>query len=563
METPAAGSTETAHAPSSMPRAATSERAEIAPVFDAPAVGLDEIRRRLKDRPLFEWLLENYYLPKTRRPYSFRGHAYLIGIAKDTHPNVAIEKSAQAAISEIGVAKSLHVVDVLGLNAVFAMPAMEQMRLFSHGRVRRVIDGSPYLRSRVSGVTNVSQKEIGHGILYLIGSQDTRQIITIDADFLLIDELDRHLQENVTELEQRVEHSELKWIQYQSTPTVPEFGIDQLYLESDCREWHIKCERCGEWQTLRWEENVVELPAPHVVCKRCREEIDRLAMGEWVVKFPSRSDDVHGYHINKLFCERANIPALWKRSKSIRHEKQFYQSDLGRPWVPKGGKITLDQILAIATLDDPPAQPDNSWLTIGGVDVGPNELYVGIDKVGVNLNRRALVRERVECSTTEAFEILDRMFRHWKVRCGVIDAQPEERLVKEFCERPWGGRAKMWRAYFHNITEEYRENERENIIQVNRTMACDAMVASYRSGELIRLPQRIISNTDYVSQMQAPVRQTYDPNTQGVGGSREARETRSIWVKTTKPDHFFFVETYLWLALNLAPPAVKTIYGRL
>ena len=290
------------------------------------------LRKKLDDYPFFQWLLDNYVLPKTRKPYSFIGHAYLIGITQDTHERVVVEKSAQCGISELAVAKGFYVLDILGLNTVYAMPAMAQMQQFSHGRVRRAINESPYLLSRVSGVTNVNQKEIGDGIMYLIGSQDYRQLITIDGDFLLIDELDGHLQENVAVLEQRVEHSELKWLQYQSTPTIPEYGINELYLESDCREWFLKCEHCGEWQTLTWEENVVELPTPHVVCRKCRKEMNRLAMGEWVPKHPSRSDDVHGYQINKLFCQRADIKTLWKRSKSARHQQQFYNSDLGLPW---------------------------------------------------------------------------------------------------------------------------------------------------------------------------------------------------------------------------------------
>ena len=528
--------------------------------LDAPGITDPELREKVESESLFLWLLDNYVIPKTAKPYSFRGHSYAIDIVKDKHPYRIVKKSAQATASEILLSTGLWIADKIGLNTVYAMPAFSQMQLFSHARVQRAIMMSPNIRDRVTGVTNVAQKEIGNGILYLIGSQDYRQLITIDGDCLIIDEVDGHLQENIPVLEQRIEHSNMRWRIYASTPTLPEYGIDAMYLESDQRSWFIKCEHCGELQTLDWNRNVVEKPEPMVVCGKCRKPINRLADGEWVAKYPSLSGDCHGYYINKLFCERADIKALIKRSKKLRYRRQFYNSDLGLAYTPEGGKVTREEVLAIATITDPPDRPDNGWMVVAGVDVGPQELYVGIDRLMVDGKRVGLVRKKIESSTTEAFEELERLFRHWHVRCGVLDAMPETRLVKALADKPWP-RGRMFRCYFRPMIEEYRVDNMNHVVNANRTLVCDEMTTAYRSG-VLKLPESVTLDSDYMAQIQAPVRVTYDPNKMGVALDREARSEKTIYAKTHKPDHFFFVETYLWIAADIMPAPARTIFKR-
>ena len=545
---------------------------ELGPVTDVVeqrvlggAVDDPELEDKIFNNPLFLWLLENYVIPKTGKPYSFRGHAYAIDIVKDQHPFVAIKKSAQATASEILSALAMWVAAELGLNAVYAMPAFSQMQLFSHARVQRAIMMSPKIRAMVTGVTNVSQKELGKGVFYLIGSQDYRQLITIDGDCLLIDEIDGHNQENIPILEQRIEHSNLRWRRYASTPTLPDYGIDQIYLEGDRRQWFIRCECCGEIQTLEWDRNVVEnmegRHGPGVVCAKCRKRINRLADGEWVPEYPSRSDECHSYYINKLFCERADIGQLIKRSKMPRYRKDFYNSDLGLAYTPAGGKITREEILAIATAKDVPDRPDNGWMVVAGVDVGPRELYVGIDRLSVDGKRLGLVRKKIESSTAEAFDELEKRLRHWKVRCAVLDAQPETRLVKALTDKSWPRGGRMLRCYFRPMTEEYHVNNETRTVNANRTMVCDEMTAAYRRGTL-KLPESVGRDVDYIAQMGAPVRITHDPNKMGVALNREARAETVIYAKTHKPDHHFFVEVYLWIAADIMPAPARTIFKR-
>jgi hypothetical protein len=508
---------------------------------------------KLDEAVFLDWLLRYYIIPETTEPYSFVDHAYLLDIAKETSPEICVQKSAQCAISEILVALSLFLAE-MGFRVIYAFPAQQQMDKFSHARVQPAIMMSDHIRAAVSGVTNAGQKMIRDGIVYFNGSQNYRQIISVAADAVFIDELDGHKQENVPRLTARLGHSLLKWKRLVSTPTYTEYGINEQYLESDQREWHLKCEHCGEQQPLDWWVNVIEKPTVMVVCRKCRKPINRMAFGEWVAKHPGRS--IPGYHINKLMCGRTDLVAMHKRSKSKRYEQAFYNDDLGLPFTPEGSKLTRDDIAAIATLPD--SKPEKGWHVTAGVDVGPKTFYVRISRRMPNGRRQAISAEQ-----TDSWENLERLFNRWNVKDAVIDAQPEQRAAKKFCENMAKNRRRVWRCYFHDITDEYVRVPSEHRIKANRTMVCDSMFAAYVSGEDLLLPRSFLALDAYTRHMQAPTRILLDPNKEGVAVAREGRPMRAVWLKTHNDDHFFFAEVYDWMAADMARGAARTVPGRL
>ena len=56
-----------------------------------------------------------------------------------------------------------------------------------------------------------------------------------------------------------------------------------------------------------------------------------LAKGRWLAQAPG--NDVHGYHISRLYSPWANIPEMIEASKAITPfaVQEFQNSDLGRP----------------------------------------------------------------------------------------------------------------------------------------------------------------------------------------------------------------------------------------
>ena len=104
----------------------------------------------------------------------------------------------------------------------------------------------------------------------------------------------------------RMDHSTIKDEFYLANPTVPNYGIDKMYQDSDQRVWMIECTACGK-------ENCLELEFPSClqrqtdrsgkrVCRKCGNEINR-RKGYWITKYPDKSDHMGGrwkWHLNSM-----------------------------------------------------------------------------------------------------------------------------------------------------------------------------------------------------------------------------------------------------------------------
>lgn len=316
------------------------------------------------------------------------------------------------------------------------------------------------------------------------------------------------------------------------TPTVPEFGINEQFLASDQREWHLTCEHCGEWQFLTFEDNVL-VETGEVVCRKCRRTIDRLGSGQWVPKHPGRP--VHGYHISKLFSPMTTIRELIEASqKTAAHEiQEFYNSDLGLPHVPEGGQLSMDLIDACR---EDFVCPETAKDCTMGVDVG-TYLHIRISAVGVDGTRRAVFIGRAR-----QFEELDQLMGRFQVRQCVIDALPEQRKALEFCER-WARRAV--RCFYEDNPESRKEwltlTPEEHKLTVHRTMACDYMLDSFiqRRNKLPKNARDLDvdgqGKSQYYQQLCAPSR-IVEVNAHGQPVAR--------YVHGSKPDHYFHAEVY-------------------
>ena len=49
---------------------------------------------------------------------------------------------------------------------------------------------------------------------------------------------------------ERLAHSDYKRILELSNPSLPGYGIDEVYQASDQRHWMLKCPGCGAWTAL-------------------------------------------------------------------------------------------------------------------------------------------------------------------------------------------------------------------------------------------------------------------------------------------------------------------------
>src|SRR5207237_36096 len=132
-------------------------------------------------------------------------------------------------------------------NVMYVFPAKEQLGDFTRARIDSAIAESAYLQARVGAAAddsgartgrptdNVGLKRIGRGHLYFRGSNAKGGLISVDADLVIYDEVDRLKTGTLSLGAKRLGSSQLAWQRYLSTPLYPETGIDALWLKSDRR----------------------------------------------------------------------------------------------------------------------------------------------------------------------------------------------------------------------------------------------------------------------------------------------------------------------------------------
>lgn len=501
-----------------------------------------ELARRNPDS-LLDWSLAHRFFQGTPMQLI----PALRDIYEDRHPFVVIQKAAQVFASEYLVNTALWAADTgqgKRGNVLFVMPTQTQVNDFSQARIDRAIGDSPYLRDRLvpsppgrPGPVRQSLKKVGPGYIYLRGSDSRRQLTSVDADVVLLDEYDLMADGVLPLAQKRLASSRLGWLRVASTPRLPEAGINGLFLASDQRYYLLRCPACRAEQRLTWDANV-DVKRAIVVCRlrRCLKPLDLWVPGRWEAAAPG-NDRVHGYHLNRLYSPLANVAQMVLESEETTPiaQQEFQNSVLGETFVPPGGRLTLDVIdrcrrdyvMPASSLAD----------TYMGVDVGTRMHVVIRERVSEEpLRTRAVFIGEV--TTPEELLVLA---ARYNVQGAVIDAQPEQRLAIEFARSgPFTGAIASYSRY-----EPGHERAWENgvcVEKLNRTQALEELFYAFQQGDM-ELPAdarraggRVRDGIgEYYREMMALSR---------VLEQNAAGNWISKYVDSGKPDHFAHAELY-------------------
>ena len=441
---------------------------------------------------------------------------------------------------------------------LFLMPTQNQMDDFALARFDRAIQDTPYLRARLQpepprrkGADSKRLKRLGNGYLYLRGADSWRQIASVDADVVILDEFDQMREGTLERARKRLTSSANGRLWIASTPRYPETGINGLYLQSDQRRYYLPCPACGVEQALTWEDNV-DLERALVVCRTCRAPMDVRREGAWRAAAPGNTE-IHGYHLSRLYSPWANLREMIAASQAETPAalQEFHNSDLGEVFSPPGGGLSLDEIDRCRrdyALEEYARQP-----SVMGVDVGSKQHFVIREHVDDHDAREGNARrDGTEPSprlwfagTVETFDELDALMERFNVQYCVIDAQPERRMASAFANR----HRNVWLAYYTASAENHgscEEKQRPFIVRLDRTQTLDGMVARFRDGsaELPRAARQLGGRVDggigeYYRELRAPQR-TLEQNAHG--------NWRPRWLEHGKPDHFAHAEAYCFAA---------------
>jgi hypothetical protein len=475
-------------------------------------------------------------------PLDFTKRKYLVQVYQDQYPNIVYKKAAQMGLSERQLAESVWVCEQKGMNVLYTFPTQAHLQDFVQARLDPVLLNSDYLRDKIETadktIQKIALKRIGKGHLYLRGSQNEKQIITIDADMIVLDERDRFLQSSVPFIDKRLLASDLKWRREISTPTLPGLGIDAAYNESNQMVWQIMCDECKTWQELDFFKNI-DMEKCIVHCTQCGKKIDRLKDGRWEALNPEST--VHGYKINGLYNPQRTVEELVKAYNDASYSgfadlQQFYNQVLGLAYDITGQQLNtsdLDRCKRNYLFPD-----NNARGCYAGVDVGVKYLHCVVFK-----KTESGVPRIVWAGTLNGFfgpiGTVEAIMKNFDVKILVIDKRPEVTKVNEVIE---AFPNKVFAAEYSNAKfygQEYiRWDEIKKEATLDRTVSIDYLISDIQ-GQRIELPVNIEQVEGFYDHLQSSVRVTEKQKNTGVDVAK--------WIEKGA-DHYLHALNYARIA---------------
>jgi hypothetical protein len=493
--------------------------------------------------PIEKWV-EKVKLPSG--PFTFQNHEYQEAILQEDGIRQVLKKGTQLGISETQILKSIY-----GLlygrypqGVLYLFPTQNDVYDFSRARFGPLLMDNPEIGKEVRETESVTLKRVRKSMLYLRGARASSriegvkamatQLLAIPVDRIVFDERD-NMADNMIDLAlERLGHSSVKEEVYLGTPSIPDYGVDHLYNDSDQRVLEIKCSHCNTGTVLELEfpNCLLELSDGRVIrgCKKCKKEIFPKD-GLWVTQYPGRSKDLVGWWISRLNSAYADLKKILRtfQDPSNRNLAEFYNSTLAMAYIAAENRLTVNNVYSCCGQD---AMSMNHKGPCGmGVDVGSLlNVVVGFKPKDKQLQVCYLAR-------VSSFNDVHDIAQRFNMKYAVIDMEPELRKAREFqASEPY---PVFLCDYQDRIVSGPQWDEEKKIVKAQRTELCDTtheLMAS--SGPLI-LPRRSEEVEVFAKQCAntAKVLQE-DPET----GSREYR------YRKLGEDHYRHALNYFYLA---------------
>lgn len=439
---------------------------------------------------------------------------------------VAYKKSTQIGASTALWRWVVWLADQYGERVIYFFPTLTDVTEFGDSRIEPSIEVSPYLQERISrrSVRRKNYKQIGRGDLALKGMKSRSSVQSTDADAIVIDEYDDCDESNIAQAERRLSGAQQAGrsprIRRLGRPSLPGYGMDTIYDETDQRKWIVSCPNCGEDQPIEWEENVRwttagggdEILRPGTdkferekdvtevwrACRRCDASLEApdpkvpegpLFSGLWIPQAEG-AGRIPGFHVQRLIVPRTDLAAvvIASRQTNLTRKEAFYNADLGVAWAAEDAQLTDEQ------LDAARSDPDSLADSIEQYR-GSNLVTAGLDTAGSRaLNLRATEhlpdgrRRCIHLAQPETFEEVEDLMGRLRVALLVVDHMSERRLARTLAARN-PGRVYLCRYDEQPESDAVRYDPEKNLISVNRTEAIDAMMDDVR-----QLQNVLISN---------------------------------------------------------------------
>ncbi len=266
----------------------------------------------------------------------------MLAIYADKSPFICAIKAAQIGFSTYEILKSAWEAYYDNIDIIYVLPTAKDVQQFSGGKTNRIIAQNPDLQRWTQDKDSIEQKRFGDATIYYRGAQTERTALMISAKKLIVDELDRCPSSIIEQYDSRLQAVSDPRKAFFSNPSLPDFGIDKIYKQSDQKKWHIT-HACGK--TYVMDESCIDYDAEIYRCPKCGGEItdNQRQWGKWIAT-GNPNAQWSGYWIPLWITTwtPASKIAQYKREKSPEYFSNFVA---GLPYVGGGDKVPASTVL--------------------------------------------------------------------------------------------------------------------------------------------------------------------------------------------------------------------------
>lgn len=494
------------------------------------------------------WILDNEFLTENQKPVEFDNHRFMLQPYADSSPNQVIQKSAQIGWSTAAILKAVHAAYFLKLNVIYALPTRNASAEFTTPKVDPMLQRNPVLKRMVKNTDNKNLKAIGDRFIYFRGAHHEGEAISTSADIIIADEYDRSNQAVLSMMRSRLQASDYRWYWKFSNPSLPSFGVSELYQESDQMTWMMECSHCTWNMYIDFEKDshmgnhYLNQEAMIYACGKCHKELsnnDRQG-GYWLARYPNRP--TRGYWINQLMIPWVDAGLIMKQASEM-DTQSFYNMVLGLPYQASEYLINREAILKA----NEPGLASKTDVVIG-CDSGKVKHWVMGNPEGI-----------FAYGKTENWEDVEQLINMYDATA-VIDALPDFTIPQRLAIKYPG---RVFVNYYTHDTKNMevsirREDKEMGRIDSDRTKLFDEL-ANRISSKTIRFFQTPDALEELIYHFENMYR-IVEPDTKGIPRARWEK-------KENKPDHFAHAAAYYLTGLSMAlltgetggvkPPSIK------
>lgn len=448
-------------------------------------------------------------------------------------------------------------------NTIYSLPTSNDASKLTVTKIDPMVHGSPRIKSLLNGdVDSTELKQIGSNFLFIRGSRSETAALSVSADCLVADEIDRSDPDTLKQFRSRLQASELAIIRQFSTPTIKGIGISKE-AETSKRFRHMaKCDCCGHlWlpsyhtdivvpgylddlnlitktnlKDIRWQD-------AHWVCPKCKRDPKlRTENLQWVVENIQDNYEAHTYYVTPVTACGLLTPAYMVRtSTEFNTRAEWLNQVLGETADDTNEQITEADVAACFVQAD----LRSSEVHYMGADMGLT-CHIVISRI--TQAGMMLIVHRESVPVGNFLERREELIRQYRCVVSVHDAYPYTPMIMSICDfdpNAFGCMFTTSKSPELFTLQEKKEDAEEGklnlrLIKLNRTRGLDELLLLIKSRNLVVTKGKDDNVlTEHILSMKRT--QVFQKD-----------ELVYQWVKSTAgDDHYMFALLYSYIACKL------------